>query len=68
LLVVQGDPLRDGIDQLRGNGQVPVGVDRADVTEMGGQYGDAGVDVPALPVRVDERIYREAVAVMWNST
>jgi hypothetical protein len=35
---------------------------------MGGQRGDAGVDVPALAVRVDEGVHRESVAIMWNST
>jgi hypothetical protein len=43
-------------------------MDRADVTEVGSQHGDARIDVAALAVRVDEGVYRENMTVMWNST
>jgi hypothetical protein len=41
---------------------------RRDMPEMSGKDRDAGIDVAALAVRVDERGDRKGMTVMWNST
>ncbi len=47
--------------QLGGRRQVPVGVGRVDVAEVGRQRREAGLDVDAVPVPADQGRYGEAV-------
>ena len=52
--------------QLRDGGQVPVGVGRADVAEVGGQHGDVLVDVSAGAVPADQGVDGKAVSQIMD--
>ena len=47
LLLVGGEPLANGLHELRAGGQIPVGVRRIDVTEVVGEGRDPRIDIDA---------------------
>jgi len=44
----------DEVEQLRGAGQIPVGVARVDVAEIGGQRRHVGLHVQAVSIPVEQ--------------
>src|SRR6266699_1230631 len=66
---VQG-PSRAGRSRHRNNpriGVIPEGVNRADMTEVSDQGRDAGIDVLAPAIRVDESVHRKGVAKIMQT-
>jgi hypothetical protein len=65
---VGGHPVGDQVHQFRAGAQVPVGIERVHMPQVGGQSGDPRINIDAPPMRINQTIYRESVPVMWNST
>ncbi|MGH3897152.1 MAG: hypothetical protein ACRDTA_02650 [Pseudonocardiaceae bacterium] len=62
------EALRGFGEQLRCGVQVPVGVGRFDVPEVGREQREPGRDVAAIAVPVQQGRDRETVALMRNSS